>query len=128
MMGGWFTHSPRPSGAPMRLTPLAYCVLAWLVSFVALAAEEDAWKEFRSKEGRFTVLLPGTPKQEMLDTESDFGKGKLHMNVVQSATSFYGANYCDFPEGVKKLPLKQVYDSSRDGAILNMDGKLISEK
>src|SRR5262249_5697914 len=42
--------------------------------------------------------------------------------------TMYGANYCDFPAEVKKVPLKQVYDSARDGAIANMEGKLTSEK
>jgi hypothetical protein len=86
------------------------------------------WKEFASKEGRFKLLMPGTPKQYKLDTESDFGKGVLHINTVEAGETMYGTNYCDFPAEVKKAPLKQVYDSSRDGAVANLEGKLASEK
>ncbi len=92
------------------------------------ADDQPEWKEFASKEGRFKVLMPGTPKQDKAETESDFGKGVLHMNTVQAGKTMYGANYCDFPAEIKKTPLKQVFDSSRDGAVANLEGKLASEK
>jgi len=102
-----------------------------LVTVMAASARGDdlpEWKEFVAKEGQFKVSMPGTPRQKKLDTESDFGKGVLYMNVVEAGKTMYAANYCDFPAEVKKATLKQVYDSSRDGAVANMDGKLSSEK
>ena len=95
---------------------------------LASAADPPEWKEFASQEGRFKVLMPGTPEQDQSETESDFGKGVLHMNVAQADKAMYGANYCDFPAEIKNASLKQVYDSSRDGAVANMEGKLASEK
>jgi hypothetical protein len=92
------------------------------------ADDQPAWKEFASKEGRFKVLMPGTPKQDQAETESDFGKGVLHMNTAQAGKTLYGANYCDFPAEIKKAPLKQVFDSSRDGAVANLEGELAGEK
>ena len=99
------------------------------VSAACVAADDKPeWKEFSSKDGRFTVLMPGTPEQEQADTESDFGKGVLHMNTVQAGKVMYGAHYCDFPAKIKKAPTQQVFDSSRDGAVDNLDGKLADEK
>src|SRR5262245_58692942 len=98
----------------MRFSLLLFFVVPVVASL--LAADESKWKEFASNEGRFKVFMPGTPKQDKLDTESDFGKGVLHMNVVQAGKTLYGANYCDFPAGIKNVPRKQVFDSSRDGA------------
>ena len=92
------------------------------------ADAQPKWKEFASQKGRFKVLMPGTPKQEQAETESDFGKGVLHMNTAQAGKTMYGANYCDFPAKIKKVPLKQVLDSSRDGAVANLEGNLASEK
>jgi hypothetical protein len=86
------------------------------------------WKEFTSKEGHFKVLMPGKPEHNNLDSVSDFGKGILHMNSAQANGTMYAGNYSDFPEGIKKVPIKQVFDSSRDGAVGNLDGKLVSEK
>ena len=110
---------------------MRWSVVLMFVAGGAVTARADdppEWKEFISKDGRFTVLMPGTPKQDMAETESDFGKGVLHLNVAQAGPTMYGANYCDFPAAVKKAPLKQVFDSSRDGAVTNLEGKLVSEK
>jgi hypothetical protein len=110
----------------MRWSLVLLCVA---VSAVCVRADDRPdWKEFASKEGRFKVQMPGTPRQTMHDTESDFGKGVLYMNTVQVGKTMYGANYCDFPAEIKKAPLKQVFDSSRDGAVANLEGKLASEK
>jgi hypothetical protein len=94
---------------------------------LACADEPSEWKEFASKEGRFKVLMPTTPKPDDLETQSDFGKGVLHMNSVVINKVFYAANFTDFPAEVKKVPLKQLYDSSRDGAVANLKGKLAKE-
>jgi hypothetical protein len=110
--------------------------MRWIVAVVAVALgttsasadDPPTWKEFASTAGGFKVLIPGTPKQYTLDAESDFGKGVLHMNTVQAGKTMYGANYCDFPAGIRMVPLKKVYDSSRDGAVANLEGKLASEK
>ncbi len=107
-----------------------------LLAVIALAAvavggradDKPAWKEFTSKEGRFKVLMPATPRQSDHDTESDFGKGVLHMNTARVGDMMYGANYCDFPPTVRDIPIKAFLDASRDGAIANLEGKLVSEK
>jgi hypothetical protein len=71
------------------------------------------WKEFTSKEGRFKVLMPDTPKQRENETESDFGKGTLIMETVEHAGGMFGANYCDYPADIKKHSADRVLDSSR---------------
>jgi len=86
------------------------------------------WKEFTSKEGRFKVLMPDTPKQRENETESDFGKATLIMETVEHAGGMFGANYCDYPADIKKLSADRVLDSSRDGCVANLDGKLLSDK
>ena len=44
------------------------------------------------------------------ETESDFGKGVLHMNSVQAGKTMFGANYCDFPAAIKKVPIVRPYE------------------
>ena len=107
----------------------SFASLVVIFCFNAASADDvPEWKEFTSKDGRFKVLMLGTPKQYKLDTESDFGKGVLHMNTVMVGKTMYGANFCDFPAEIKKAPLKQVLDSSRDGTVANLEGKLASER
>ena len=102
--------------------------LVVILATSTFADEPPQAKEYISKEGGFKVLMPGTPKETKLDAESEFGKGVLHMNSVEAGMAMYAANYCDFPAEIKKVALKQVYDSSRDGAVANLEGKLATEK
>ena len=67
-------------------------LLFFTVAISLTCAAQPKWKEFASRKGRFKVLMPGTPKQEKAETESDFGKGVLHMNTVQAGKTMYGAN------------------------------------
>lgn len=103
-----------------------------LFAFGSVMADADEkksdWKEFTSKEGLFRVLMPGTPKQHTAEAESDFGKGVLHMNTAQADRTLYGAHYLDYPAEIKKAPIQKVLDASRDGALANLEGKLVSEK
>jgi hypothetical protein len=106
----------------------ALALAAVVIVAVSALADEPKWKEFVSKPGRFKVLMPDTPEQDSGETESDYGKGTLHMHTAQAGKALFGAHYTDFPAAIRKLPLKQVYDSSRDGAVANLKGKLLSEK
>ncbi len=72
-------------------------IVAAFSALPLLAEDKPEWKEFTSKEGRFKVLMPVTPKQKNAETESDFGKGVLHMNTAEAGKSMYAANYSDFP-------------------------------
>jgi len=109
----------------------SFCAMLLITAALISLAADDApeWTEFASKEGHFKVLMPGKPEQKKLEAEmGDFGKGMLHMNTFESDKMMYGANYCDFPAKIKDFPRKRVYDSSRDGAVENLKGKLADEK
>jgi hypothetical protein len=110
------------------MKPSLQLLLVAVTVLPVCADDRPDWKEFTSKEGRFKVLMPGTPKQTKADAESDFGKGVLYMNVAEAGRTMYGANYGDYPAKIKEIPIKQVFDSSRDGAVANLEGKLATEK
>jgi hypothetical protein len=105
----------------MNYVPVALILL----SITCHAGER--WKEFAPKEGKFRVLMPGTPEASEVKFESEFGPATFHMNTVEEGESFYGAHYSDYTEAIKKLPVKRVYDASRDGAAENMKGKVVGE-
>ena len=87
-----------------------------------------AWKEFVSREGFFTVLLPGMPMQHTQQTESPAGPLDYFTYTLQTQAAAYFIAYVDFPEvpnddrGVKKI-----LDGGRDGALATINGNLISE-
>jgi hypothetical protein len=110
-----------------------------LLAFVSAVAAQDPpppaveysskiWKEFTSKEGRFSVSFPGTPKQQDRTLQTALGPVTTHDFVVQSDVSAYYLSYSEFPNvgALTASDQREMLDSSRDRAI--RDGaKLISE-
>jgi hypothetical protein len=95
------------------------------------AAQRDPpkWATFASPEGRFEILMPGEVKQFTVDVDNEFGTSVLHMNVatLPDGTMFV-ANWVDYPpDAVADFPA-QILDDSREGALDNLGGKLVSEK
>ena len=87
-----------------------------------------SWKEFFSPEGYFSVLLPGTPVQQIQRVDSPAGPRDSVAYTLQTEAHSYFLAFVDFPEvpddagGVRKI-----LDGGRDGAIATINGKLISE-
>ena len=84
-------------------------------------------KEFKSVEGHFTVLLPGTPKLEEKTANSGIGPIKTHLAILETGSAVYYVSYVDLPVGFETPEeSKAGLDSSRDQAIA-AGHRLISE-
>lgn len=60
-------------------------------------AQSD-WKVFTSRAGGFSVLMPGTPKEETEVKEIPVvGRGETHLFVLASESGVYVAAYLDVP-------------------------------
>lgn len=114
-----------------------FLMLLWLLAFatvtttVAVADDpkpSSRWKEFKSEKGGFKVLMAAKPQHEDIETENEIGKSVLHMHTIFMGRAMYAANYNDFSEKILEIPLANFYDSSRDSAAANMQGKVVSEK
>jgi hypothetical protein len=100
-----------------RLAPLALGILALMASTfqqeavgrepVSEASQRDQktpqaarseWREFSSRQGRFSVLMPGTPKEETEVKEFPVvGRGETHLFVLASESGVCVAAYLDLP-------------------------------
>lgn len=95
----------------MMMRSLAHVCLLFTLSFgcVAQAGAQDspavneydskAWKEFSSRDGGFSVLLPGTPVAHTQTSEYDGGKVEAHVFAWRGTYSGYGVTYFDVPRG-----------------------------
>lgn len=84
-------------------------------------------KEFKSTEGGFTVVFPGTPKLEEKTANTGIGPVKTHLAIHETASEVYYVSYVDLPAGLETpAEIKAGLDSSRDGAIAG-GHRLISE-
>ena len=61
-------------------------------------AGQPDWREFRSRQGGFSVLMPGTPQEQTEVKElPEVGRSETHLFVLGSESGVYGAAYLDLP-------------------------------
>jgi len=61
-------------------------------------AAQTEWREFSSRQGRFSVLMPGTPKEETEVKEFPVvGKGEVYLFILANESGVYVAGYLDVP-------------------------------
>jgi hypothetical protein len=85
------------------------------------------WKEFISEEGRFSILLPGTPEEVVRETDFPSGKTQGHYFNLRTYADF-GFSYAQFP-GTMETPelAKRFLDGSRARSIAGK-GKLLEDQ
>jgi hypothetical protein len=108
------------------------CALGIAILFawsVTLRGDEVDLKQFTSKEGKFSVLLPKDATTRIQSVDTALGKLKATMAAKEHDGVFYAAVYTDFPaDKVKKFDVDKSLDGARDGSVKNVGGKLIDEK
>jgi hypothetical protein len=109
-------------------------LLLGLTLSALLAVQEKAapeLKEFSSKEGGFTVLLPGTPQEHISKTGGAEGKEIVnHVFTVKHGSATYTVAYLIDPILAKGKPedSKKWLESASKAAEATLKGKLLSEK
>lgn len=72
---------------------------------------DGAWKEFASSEGRFTVLMPGVPKEMAFQSETKSGTVRYKSYTVRTPSAIYYVMYSDSAEPPKDaVQLKAALD------------------
>jgi outer membrane lipoprotein-sorting protein len=86
------------------------------------------WTEFRSDEGRFSVLMPDKPVSETSSTDTPQGRFEQHAFLATHSPLLCMAAYMDFPKQVNATANADgVFDGVRDGFIKQVGAKLASE-
>ena len=78
-----------------RTIPLA--ALPLLLLAAALPARAGDWKPYSSGAGRFTVTVPGAPKQDKATIDTALGKMDLYQFIVTEEGGVYMVAYSDYP-------------------------------
>lgn len=76
-------------------------ILAFLLAVSLSAHSQEGWKQYASPRGGFTVLFPGTPKEEKNVVKTDLGKVDMYQYSVSGGANFYMTAFNDFPAGLK---------------------------
>jgi hypothetical protein len=115
-----------------------YLVLSLAADSLPDASESDAeeaeaaglkWQEFASRTGGFYIVMPGSPDSEVHDVFTAVGVLELHTFFVQVRDSAYMVGYSDYPKFlVDSAVVDEMLDGARDGAVANVDGRLVWER
>src|SRR5260370_1601507 len=116
----------------LLLMTLASCWSVCLYQGKMLVPPSDSKdrKELSSPEGRFSVLLPGTPVTKPDEFQTSAGKVIAYVFTLKLAEAFYYISYLDYPtftEGDEFV--KKVLDAGRDGMLARNRGmQLLAER
>ncbi len=90
---------------------------------------EEKLTEFTSKEGRFSVSMPGKPNLQTEKIPTDVGSISMHMFMVEKSNIAYMVAYSDYPsEMIQQSNPDDVLDGAKKGAMQNIDGKISKEE
>lgn len=94
---------------------------------IAPELDPNSWKEFSSREGRFSARFPGVPTKTSFSVDTASGKLDTYSFVLLTSTE-YRIAYTDFPVDLESQDEKLLLDGARDGGISEVKGKLLEEK
>jgi hypothetical protein len=111
-----------------------FLVLGLLSASMAAGCGSPSWKEFAPSQGRFRVLMPGTPvvQEESEDTWAGLARGKRYLASTGSGgtDSFcaYGVTYADYPERYTQTKSPEKILAGQKDALVPSEGKLLKER
>ena len=111
--------SRRAAQSPLRQT-LLVCICAALLAACNPALD---WREYRSDEGGYTVLLPQKPGRAQRTLATPAGPVTMHMLSVQVDGMLYGAASAGF----SAVPDPATQAAMRAALLKNIDGTVVSD-
>jgi hypothetical protein len=94
------------------------------------AAGQGAWRPYVSAEGRFQVVMPGTPQVKRQTVPA--GQVSLEVVIVSSSDPDThvecGVCYFDLPEQLHNMTTEQLLVARREGIVNAVKGKVVSER
>lgn len=103
---------------------------SWLSQSSSQKDPKNAWKEFDSEEGRFSVLVPGTPEEIVSELDTRVGHLPQFAYLLETATALFLITYADLPYSQPGDPAQQsrMLDAGRDRMLTrDKNLKLVSE-
>ena len=102
--------------------------LLLLMLTLLAACGGGSWKEFNSAEGAFSILMPKNPSLETQMVNTPIGPIEIQFFSAELADTAYVVGYSDYPAAfVAQSNPVIMLDGARDGAVANVQGKLVSE-
>ena len=95
----------------------------------AVESNVKAWQTFVSSEGRFSVLLPGSPEKSGQVIQTGVGSLPNFSVTLKTGMAEYLISYIDFPNAFDdQAALKAAYDGGRDETLSSNQLTLVSDR
>jgi hypothetical protein len=113
--------------AVKRFFVLVMAISTLLLSVAVHAEQDESTATFTSKEGAFSVILPGTPKEKSEAVTSNDGPTTLHTFIVErnEGQNFFLVGYSDYQT---KLDAAGSLAGVINGQVESLKGKITSDK
>ncbi|MDB9524500.1 hypothetical protein PN498_00745 [Oscillatoria sp. CS-180] len=86
-------------------------------------------EDFSSEAGQFSISTPAPLEETQQSVDTPVGPIEIYTFTAEQDDAAYVVAYSDYPpEIVEQTDPDQLLDSSRDGAINNLGGTLVSEE
>lgn len=96
--------------------------------FMACQSEQAGMESFSSEVGQFTISTPAPFEETHQSVETPVGPVDIYTFTAETEESAYVVAFSDYPaQIVEQSEPNQLLDSSRDGAVTNLGGTLVSE-
>ncbi len=117
----------------MRYQRIAIFLIGFILILLLLLSykskKNSQFKEFRSDEGRLTILMPGKPQRETQEVNTPAGIVKMVMYTAESKEIICICAYTDYPQQhINLVDSNTILDGAMNGAVNNIKGKLINQK
>ena len=87
----------------------------------------NAWAKFTSEEGRFSVFIPGVPKDQVQTTPSNIGPYTTHLFTLRNPRHVFLIGYVDYDPSFNFSPQAEL-EANRDQFVKNLKAVLVSSR
>ena len=104
-------------------------LLSSTLIFAACDNRQVATERFSSEVGQFTIATPAPFEENQQSVDTPVGPISIYTYTAETEQSAYVVAFSDYPsQMVEQSEPEMLLDSSRDGAISNLGGTLVSEE
>ena len=87
----------------------------------------NTWARFTSEDGRFSVLMPGTPKESNDTVPSEHGPYTTHMFILRNETNVFVVGWGDYDPSFN-FNLQTELEANRDNFVKGIKGTLVESR
>ena len=87
----------------------------------------NAWAKFTSRDGRFSVIIPGIPKDQVQTTPSNIGPYTTHLFTLRNPRHVFLIGYVDYDPTFNFHPQAEL-EANRDQFVKNLEATLVNSR